>query len=160
MKTRHKILLLGMLLYIASFFLPAAVVYVYGTKYLSGAECAYFTLQWSLHEFNDVLHHRVVPPPDPASYLLPLISGLINPVFLIGVIPLMVNPHGKLSTIIRIVLLFMLAITLYSFYLRDSDVRPAVGYFLWNGAMLLVLFADRLEKLGTRRGPATRGRVD
>jgi hypothetical protein len=130
MKTRHVILFLGMLFYIASFFFPAAILYGPGGKSLgslSGIECAIMSLQPSMGSgaANLALSSQ-------------LISGLINPVFLINIILLARNPESKPAAILRIVLFFMLAAPLVYFY-QGIDLRPLVGYFLWTAAILMVL---------------------
>jgi hypothetical protein len=144
MKARRRILMLGMILYLVSFFMPAVLVNVYGGKLLAGGECAYFALFSPIRELNDVAHHRVPQPPPLSGEILLLISGLINPVFLISVVALLLNPTSKLSTILRIVLLGMFAAPWYFFRHPGSDLYPRVGYFVWMAAMLLVMVADNL----------------
>jgi hypothetical protein len=131
MKTRHVILFLGMLLYMVSFFFPAAVLYGPGGKSigsLSGIECALMSLQPSMGSGTANL-----------ASSSQLISGLINPVFLISIVLLARNPKGKPGAILRFMLLFMLAAPLVYFY-HGIDLRPLVGYFLWTAAILMVLF--------------------
>jgi hypothetical protein len=127
MKVRHILLLLGMLLYMVSFFLTAATLYGPGAKpmsSMSGTECAILSLIASWSNLDS----------------LPLlISGLINPVFLISIILLARNPKSKPGLVLKIALLFMLVAPLVYFY-QGIDVRPYVGYFLWTTAMLMVLF--------------------
>jgi hypothetical protein len=147
MKASQKILPLVLLLYVVSFLFPAAVAYSrYGAKILDGAECAYISLSDPPERLNDLLHHRAQHPFFPDDALL-LISGLINPVFLIFVITRAFNATGKAGRILRIVVLVMLPAPLYFFWWPGNNIYPKVGYFLWTGSMLLALFIDKLDGL-------------
>jgi hypothetical protein len=133
--SRHS--LPGNAAYIASFFFPAAVLYGPGAKSLgslSGIECAFMSLQ----PVQDLFHNGIGSGTADLALSAQLISGLINPVFLINIILLARNPESKPAAILRIVLLFMLAAPLVYFY-HGIDVRPLVGYFLWTTAILMVL---------------------
>src|SRR5215510_10013034 len=108
MKTSRKVLPLVLLVYIVSFLVPGVVAATgWGGKVLDGAECAYVSLTDPVERFNDLLHHRSQHPFFPDDALL-LISGLINPVFLIFVITRAFNAIGKAGRILRIGVLAML----------------------------------------------------
>lgn len=81
---------------------------------------------------------------DTLDYFGILFSGWINPVFLITAISLLVRPHGKLGTILRIVLILMFAAPWIVFH--KEHVYPVIGYYLWTAAMLLTVFSTLLSK--------------
>ncbi len=129
------LLLIGMVLYIASFFLTA-VKDAYASPSASGYPgylCAYLTLltPWG-HDGMRMLQR------DPLGYFGILFSGWINPVFLITVV--LVLRHKRLGAILRIVLLLMFVACWVVFY--KEHLRPQIGYFLWTAAMLLALFSN------------------
>jgi hypothetical protein len=136
MKINRILLLIGMVLYIVSFFLTA-VKDTFASTSASGYPgylCAYLTLlsPWG----HDGLRMLQASPVD---YFAVLVSGLINPVFLITMVLLLRKPNSRLAATLRVVVLCMFAACWIVFY--KEHLRPQAGYFLWTAAMLLVLFS-------------------
>ena len=106
-------------------------------KGIPGYLCAYMTmvLPWTSDGVRMLQH-------EPVDYFAILISGWINPVFLITFVLLMINPRNRVAGILRIVLIFMFAACWIVFYYEH--LRPRLGYFVWTAAMLLALFAGKL----------------
>jgi len=104
---------------------------------IPGYLCAYMTivLPWTSDGMRMLRH-------EPVDYFAILLSGWINPVFLITFVLLLINPRNRLAGVLRIVLIFMFAACWIVFYYEH--LHPRLGYFLWTGAMLLVLFAGKL----------------
>jgi len=104
---------------------------------IPGYLCAYMTivLPWTSDGMR-MLHH------EPADYFAILLSGWINPVFLVTFVLLLINPRNRLAGILRILLIFMFAACWIVFYYEH--LHPRLGYFLWTAAMLLVLFVGKL----------------
>jgi GPR1/FUN34/yaaH family len=137
MKINRILLLIGMVLYIGSFFLIAikdAQASASASGY-AGYWCAYVTLlfPWG-HDGWSMLHE------EPANYFAVLLSGWINPVFLATVALLLRKPNSRLVATLRVVVLLMFAACWIVFY--KEHLRPQAGYFLWTAAMLLVLFSN------------------
>jgi len=157
MKRSRVVLLIGMLLYVASFFLVAIQRYDhYGRKgqfssdRLTGASCAYLTLYWPMENLYDSMTGKTPNPVHWTAFISPFfISGCINPIFLISMIALVRNPSGKPGAILRIALLLMFVAPLIYFY-QSGDTRPTTGYFLWMAGMLLALFSDKTLLWRTR----------
>ena len=104
---------------------------------IPGYLCAYMTivLPWTSDGMRMLRH-------EPVDYFAILLSGWINPLFLITFVLLLINPRNRLAGVLRIVLIFMFAACWIVFYYEH--LHPRLGYFLWTGAMLLVLFAGKL----------------
>jgi hypothetical protein len=141
MKTSRMVFLIGFLLYVGSFFLTAVkeTSASPGASGFPGYWCAYITLisPWG-HEGWSMLQDR------PIGYFAILLSGWINPVFLITAITLLMKPNGRLGALLRIVVIVMFLACWIVFY--QFGVRPRAGYFLWTVAMLMVLFSAMLSR--------------
>lgn len=126
----------GFLLYVVAFFLPA--VYETGSAPLHGYYCALVTLvQVWTREGGALLHE------EPLNYVSLVISGWINPLFLISVILIPIRKAQRALGILRIIILLMLPICWIVFH--NVKVRPREGYFLWVIGMLLVLFSNKFR---------------
>jgi hypothetical protein len=141
MKRYWILILLGMVLFVVSFFL-IAVREAGATQSGSGMRgytCAYVALlsPWG----SDGLRMLREGPVD---YFAVLFSGWINPVFLLTVVVLLIRPSGALAKVLRGVLLVMFLACWIVFY--KEHLHPRAGYFLWTAAMLLALFADKLVR--------------
>lgn len=137
MKRSRIVLVVAMVLYVASFFL-GAVIDALGSSSASripGYDCAYLTLifPWTRDGLRSAQDH-------PLQYMGMLLSGWINPMFLITMIFLLKKRNAHVGGTLRIVLLLMFPACWLVF--SEVHVRPTYGYFLWTAAMLLTLFSD------------------
>jgi hypothetical protein len=79
----------------------------------------------------------------PIEHVSIAISGWINPVFVIAAVFQVIGKTLELTRILRNVILLMFPFCWVEFLY--THVYPREGYFLWVGAMLLVLFSSELE---------------
>jgi hypothetical protein len=79
------------------------------------------------------------------EYVALVISGWINPVFLIVVALMLRERYQRAVAILRITLLLMIPFCWVVFY--DYGIYPREGYFLWLFGMLLALFSSVVMKL-------------
>ena len=136
MKRRRIVLVAAMVLYVASFFV-GAVIDTPGSSSasrISGYDCAYLTLlfPWTRDALRSVQDH-------PLQYMGMLLSGWINPMFLVTMGFLLKRRTGHVGETLRIVLLLMFPACWLVF--SEVHMRPTYGYFLWTIAMLLALFS-------------------
>jgi hypothetical protein len=79
------------------------------------------------------------------DYVALVISGWINPLFLIVVALMLLKQNQKTVAILRIVLVLMFPFCWVVFYFHHF--YPREGYFLWLFGMLLALFSSVVMKL-------------
>jgi len=137
MKMNRVLALLGFLLYVGSFFLPA--VKIPKSDSLAGYWCAYITLvlPWG-HDGFQTFHEQ------PLRYFSVLFSGWINPLFLVSALLLLRKPGSRLGSILRIIVVLMFPACWGAFYYEH--VSPWIGYWVWTAAMLMVLFSTMLAR--------------
>jgi uncharacterized membrane protein len=137
MEKSRVVLLVAVVLFLASFFLPAVFISGFSSG-LEGYICAYFALisPWANDWVKDWSAH-------PIAYPAVLVSGLINLVFLITAILLWRKRAQKAAGILRIVLLSILPACWIVF--AGNHMKPGPGYFLWTASMGLALFSDALS---------------
>jgi hypothetical protein len=140
----------GLLIYVASFWLTAIVGPGVGTlKPPSIASLAIDSLLIPMihihqYSFGVFLEDLTLKNVSFASV------GWINPIFLITMVLVLVDKTPRLSTILRfIVLLFVLLCWIALIY---RDFYPREGYFLWTAGILLVLFSRGLPRWPVRAG--------
>ena len=134
---------LGFLVYAVSFFLSfVGGPGDYTPKPPFGADCAFdwFFFPWIYVHWHSMASFLADAPIENVSIA---ISGWINPVFFLVVILQVIGKTPRLSKVLRYVILLMLPFSWVLFL--DQHVYPREGYFLWIGAMLLVLFSTELE---------------
>lgn len=148
MKIDRTLLLLGLALFVASFFLTAVRNAGSATAGGPGYLAAYITLTlpWTRDGWN-TLHS------DPVDYFSVLFSGWINPLFLITLLVRWLRPQARLGWILGAILLLMFPACWIVF--SKVQLRPAAGYFLWTGAMVLALFSKALVRNTQERRTAT-----
>jgi ABC-type microcin C transport system permease subunit YejE len=136
MLKRNLLLLIGLVLYAASYALPA-ISSTSATGAVRGYLCAWvaLTVPWG-HDGMNVMRDN------PAAYVTILLSGLINPVFLITTMVLLTERWQKLAAILRLLLIVMVPFSWYLFY--KMKFVPREGHYLWIFGMLLVLFSNEL----------------
>jgi hypothetical protein len=141
MKMNRVVALIGFLAYVASFFLIAVreTTATSDNAGFVGYRCAFIALvsPWG-HSGMEILHEN------PLGYFGVLLSGWINPVFLVTAAMLWARPHGRAGAFLRIVLILMLPAVWLVF--REMQLRPRAGYWLWTAGMLVVLFSTMLAQ--------------
>jgi hypothetical protein len=126
----------GLLLYVASFFLIAVVGLRGGETGISSAQAA---LLYPWTHLNGMLLRK-----NPLEFFSILISGWINPFFLITIILMSRKQFPQTIAILRIIILLMIPFCWIVFYYEE--LYPREGHFLWVTGMLLTLFSGKLRK--------------
>ena len=143
MLKRNLLLVVGLALYAASYALPA-VSSAGATGAVHGYLCAWLTVRvpWGPDGMN-VLHDT------PLIYFAILLTGWINPAFLIATALLFTRRWPRLATVFRVLCVVLIPFSWYVLY--QQKLVPRVGHYLWIASMLLVMFSNELT--GVRRVP-------
>jgi len=140
-KRNWILVLLGFALFAGSFFLTAVKDVNAGAKDsgMIGFKCASLALRipWG-HEGQGLRHSS------PVQYYSMLISGWINPAFLLTLVLVLVQPGWRASQILRVVVVLMFAACWVVF--SQVHLHAQVGYYLWMVGIILALFAPRVGK--------------
>jgi hypothetical protein len=139
MRTERLAFWAGFLLYAVSLLLPAVAGRgVYTPELPSVAGC---TLDWFLYPLIYIHLHNAGDffTDDPIKNVSITISGWINPAFLFTVLLSLAGKTPILTRVFRNIVIVMMPFCWIAF--RYSGVYPREGYFLWTGAMLLVLLS-------------------
>ncbi len=133
MEKSRKVLLLALSIFVVSFLLPAIWVPHATPATLPGYWCAYQTLvsPWRTDGLTDL-------PREPVQYFSMLLSGWINPLFLITLPLLRRGKTPKLARRLRIAVLCLMP-ACWVVFVQDG-VFPFIGYFLWTAAIIVALF--------------------
>jgi hypothetical protein len=146
MRIDRLLFVIGFALYAGAFFLPA--VFEAGSAPLRGYDCALVTLiQVWTHDNRALIHE------EPVTYISLLVSGWINPLFLLTAIFTAFRKARKLAGILRILVLVMIPFCWIAFH--NVKVRPREGHFLWIIGMLLVLFSNQFRPADEKMLPRT-----
>jgi hypothetical protein len=132
---RRHVLWIGLSLYALSFFLVAVKDSLFGIT-MRGYECALNTL---FGPWEPDAHSQ-----GRLSFLSLLISGWINPVFLITAIFVLFSRLQAVTAVLRFVVVLMMPFCWVVFHYEG--VYPREGHFVWVFGMLLVLFSRELAK--------------
>jgi len=81
---------------------------------------------------------------NPLEFFSLLISGWINPLFLITIILMSRKRFSQPIAILKIIILLMIPFCWIVFYYEK--LYPREGHFLWVIGMLLTLFSSKLRK--------------
>jgi hypothetical protein len=122
----------GLLIYVASFFLVAAVNAgnTASRDPVRGYTCAWLTVFFSLGSISK--------GPSPILTPCSLLSGLINPVFIAAVIASLIGSQGILKILrITVFALFPFPWVIFLF----MGMLPREGYYFWTLSMLIVLLS-------------------
>ncbi|HEV2963595.1 MAG TPA: hypothetical protein VG649_17340 [Candidatus Angelobacter sp.] len=125
----------GLLIYLVAFILPA--ISAPDSPPLQGYRCALFVTimqPWN-HENQALLHDQ------PLRYIPMVMTGWINPLFLVTTILILLRKATAVA-ILRIIVLLLIPFCWVVFHYEN--VRPREGHFLWVLGMLLVLFSAKL----------------
>jgi hypothetical protein len=131
-------LLAGIALFAVSFKLPAIREVAKpgataGT--LSGYDCAVLALLQPWGKEGLILLRS-----DPVNYVSVLLSGWINPFFVIAILALLIRPAASVYAVLRVVLPLMFVFCWIVFY--KIHYWAYVGYWVWMAGILLALFSD------------------
>jgi len=129
--------ILGLLVYVAAFFLPACREAAGrdgdAPTILQGSRCALITL---VNSFNHEVWH--------SKYFLAVLSGWINPLILLYlfllILPVFVWPRRVVAGVI----LLFIAATWVLFY--QIPLVPLVGHFLWIAGILMILAGEAFPR--------------
>jgi hypothetical protein len=132
------LVVLGFALFVTAFFLPAVKDVNAGPKDtgVSGYKCASLALRIPWGKEGQGLRHS-----SPLQYFSILISGWINPAFLLALIFVLVKPGSGFGWVLRV----MVALMFIACWVVFSQVhlRPQIGYWLWMLGILLALFSPQ-----------------
>jgi hypothetical protein len=144
--SRSAILGIGLTLYAGSFFLMA-VGHFHGSP-LPGYYCAWIALMfpWGQNLFG----HQGLFENQFLDYLGVLLSGSINPTFLVAALFVFLRPSARTTRLLAIAVLAMIPFCWIVFYYHD--MYPREGHVVWIAGMLLVL----REALRSQIRPARR----
>jgi len=131
----------GLVIYMVSFFLVATGDPKGPTGRMRGYECAYLAVEVALTDNPFSRNSAVSATSAPLFlYLSILISGLINPVFLIYVTLASLKRTPRTARVLTFALLSMIPFCWVVFHYLE--VYPREGHVLWVFGMLLVLFSS------------------
>jgi len=135
MQRSEKVLLVALIVFAISFFLPAIWIPHVTSHTATGYWCAWVTLvsPWTADGLKDL-------PTAPIKYFSILLSGWINPLFLISIVLSRGESTRKLSRTLRTVALCLMPACWIVFF--TQGVYPFVAYFIWTVAMLAALFSS------------------
>jgi hypothetical protein len=127
MKSRPIIFAAGLAMFAVSFFL-------WGVTDVRGYMCAYFALVFPwVEDGRHLLLER------PLEFVSIVLSGWINPIFLITLLLGWRRASARLVRFLKGEVVTMMLFCWPVFYYES--VRPRAGYFLWTAGMLMTLFA-------------------
>ncbi len=142
--SRSAILGIGLTLYVGSFFLMA-VGHFRGSP-MPGYDCAWMALRFpwgpNLFGHQGLFENRLL------DYLGVLLSGWINPTFLVAALFVFLRPSARTTRVLAIAVLAMIPFCWIVFHYHG--MYPREGHVVWIAGMLLVL----REALRPRIGPA------
>jgi hypothetical protein len=132
-------LLVGLAMFAYSFKLPAIKEIpkpgAAATNTLIGYNCAALALRLPWGKEGITFLHS-----DPLAYFSVLISGWINPVFLLALIFLLVKPGSRINRVFLILLPLMFISCWIVF--QKIHFSAFTGFYVWMCGILLSLFSD------------------
>lgn len=131
----EKVLLIALVVFAISFFLPAIWISHVTPHTATGYWCAWVTFisPWTADGLKDL-------STSPVKYFSILLSGWINPLFLLSVVLSRRESVRKLSRMLRTVTLIFMPICWIVFF--TQGVYPFVGYLVWTICMIAALFSS------------------
>jgi hypothetical protein len=136
---------IGMVLYAVSFALVAVAYRSPGAGPMRGYQAALFSIWGALAE-NPLSDHWLFQDTK-FVYVSLLISGLINPLFLV-ILSLAARAYQQAVAILRIILLLMIPFCWVGFDWQTS--YPREGFYTWISGMVLALFSNFLQSESLR----------
>lgn len=139
MRINRAVFGIGLCIYLTSFFLIAAS----GPGPASDPGSRGYSWAWGAL----VLPWREIGLWSESPVLLPAVAvvGLINPIFIVGLLMLVMH-HRRCFVVFRIILLSMFPFCWLPFVF---GFHPREGYALWIIGMVLILFSNRREHPST-----------
>lgn len=146
----EKVLLVALIVFAIAFFLPAIWIPLVGPHTATGYWCAWVTLvsPWTTDGLKDL-------PAAPLKYFSILLSGWINPLFLMSMVLSRRESTIRLSRTLRTVALIFMPTCWIVFF--TQNVYPFVGYFIWTAAMVAALFSSSFSASSLSRNQQERG---
>lgn len=138
MRRNWILVLLGFALFAGSFFLPAVKDVNAGAKDAGvvGYKCASLALRIPWGNEGQGLRRS-----SPVQYFSILISGWINPAFLLVLVLVLIRPGWVVSQVLRVVVVLMFGACWVVF--SQVHLQAQLGYYLWMLGIILALFAPR-----------------
>lgn len=138
---RWVVLFAGISMFAVSFMLPA--VRQASSPGMPGYKCAFLSLVVAMESGGTFIRQA------PLQYLSVLISGWINPVFLVSLLLILIKPRWRLSIALRYVVTAMFVFCWIAF--DRIHLYPQQGYFLWMFGILLALYSNMLSNPDLRK---------
>ena len=149
---QERMFWIGLLIYGISFCLVAVgeTKSSPGNQPLFGFACASMALIYPVIEARAALLHNVPIVLPPTVYVSLLISGWINPLFMMAVFLDLTN-RLRAVRILRFVVLSLIPFSWFVIFLF-LRAYPREGHFLWIVGILLVLFSNQMSRRSTTSG--------
>lgn len=141
-----KMILIGIGLYAVSFILPAigGAAVTAPSGWAPGYHCAWLALVMPFGALRSNFRYEHL------EYFSMLISGWINPVFIIALAVGIQRRLARLFIALRTALLLMIPFCWIVYYKEAS--YPREGHFVWILGMLLALFSIKVDRTDSRIG--------
>jgi hypothetical protein len=132
-------LLAGILMFAVSFILPAVSQSGSSTG-IPGIVCATNTLRVPWTKDGTSLLHQA-----PVQFFSILLSGWINPLFLVSLLVILIKPRWIVVSLLRYAVTLMFIACWVVFY--QIHLSPRQGYFLWMFGILLALYSNLFARV-------------
>lgn len=137
MKTPRWFVWIGLVLYGVAFALPA--ISVPDSSPVPGYRCAFYvTVMQPWNRENRALVFQ-----ESRRYLPLMLTGWINPLFLLTAVLVLLRRASRLASVLRMIVVLLIPMCWVVFHYEN--VRPREGCFLWIAGMLLVLISAKLR---------------
>ena len=144
MNRPSKIFWVGLLIYFVSFSLRAVGDSISDPNGLRGINCAWVALALPLND----LHHWMLGGPQPVFSLFEslclLVSGLINPLFVVTLIFGLDRRYDRLASQLRIAVVLIIPFC-WVFFSLDHQL-PLAGHFVWVAGILVTMFSEKISE--------------
>lgn len=132
-------LLAGILMFAVSFILPA-VSQSGSSSGIPGIVCATNTLRVPWTKDGTSLLHQA-----PVQFFSILLSGWINPLFLVSLLLILIKPRWIVVSLLRYAVTLMFIACWVVFH--QLHLYPRQGYFLWMLGILLALYSNLFARV-------------
>lgn len=131
--------LAGLVMFGVSFILPAVreVKAAASSPGVPGFTCATLTLTMPWGKDGHALLQQ-----SPVQYFSILLSGWINPLFVVALLPALIKPRSRPTAILVYLVTLMQVFCWIVFF--QLHLYPRYGYFLWLFGMLLALYSNKI----------------